>query len=174
MKVNIYIFIIVMFFASLSWGQLHKLPSASEGEAICKQVVNRAIQIYKEKKATKGQKYALRLLNSRVAMQRMGAMIGTIYVYVMDYSTGHPIMKAHPVNSKLVGRDLWDLKDTRGNLFVRDMVEVAKSDVGRGWVSYWWKRHGETKGTFKRAFLKSIPDDKLVFGAGYYITDQSE
>ena len=161
----------VLAIAGMSFAQV-KLPAPEEAEGICKDVVYKAIALYKDKKAEKGQDYAFKILSSLSAVKATGAMKGTIYVYILDYSSGHPLMKAHPVNAKLIGRDLWDLQDTRGKLFVREMIDVARSETGEGWVDYWWKRHGEKEGTFKRAFIKAIPEDKLFFGAGYYILDK--
>jgi len=37
----------------------------------------------------------------------------------------------------LIGKNLAELKDAEGKLFVQKMIEVAKKE-GKGWVDYQW------------------------------------
>lgn len=55
-----------------------------------------------------------------------------LYVTVYDMN-GH--MLAHGQNSKMVGKDLVDLKDPDGKPFVRERIELAKSK-GKFWQDY--------------------------------------
>jgi signal transduction histidine kinase len=57
---------------------------------------------------------------------------GGIYLYIraMDGTT-----LAHPINPKLVGKNLITLPDGNGKLFRKEIVELAKTK-GKGWVDY--------------------------------------
>ncbi len=57
---------------------------------------------------------------------------GDIYLYVrgIDGTT-----LAHPVNPKLVGKNMLVLPDADGKMFRKDIVEGAKTK-GKGWVDY--------------------------------------
>ena len=57
---------------------------------------------------------------------------GSIYLYLRNLD-GTVI--AHPVNSKLVGKNLIDLPDADGKYFRKDILALAKSK-GKGWVDY--------------------------------------
>lgn len=57
---------------------------------------------------------------------------GDVYLYVraMDGTT-----LAHPVNPKLIGKNLLVLPDADGKFFRKEIVEMAASK-GKGWVDY--------------------------------------
>ncbi len=42
---------------------------------------------------------------------------------------------AHGANSKMIGKDLIDLKDSDGKAFVRERLEMAKTK-GKGWQDF--------------------------------------
>ena len=53
-----------------------------------------------------------------------------LYVFVMDMNGK---MLSHGANAKLIGKDLTALKDSDDKLFIKTMLDVAKSK-GKGWV----------------------------------------
>ena len=57
---------------------------------------------------------------------------GELYVFAYDMTA---VMKAHPVNPKLIGQNLYDNTDSKGKLFRKEIVELAKSK-GSGFVDY--------------------------------------
>jgi signal transduction histidine kinase len=57
---------------------------------------------------------------------------GEMYVFAYDMNA---VMKAHPVNPKLIGQNLYDKTDSKGKLFRKEIVELAKSK-GSGFVDY--------------------------------------
>ena len=57
---------------------------------------------------------------------------GELYVFAYDMNA---VMKAHPVNPKLIGQNLYDKTDSKGKLFRKEIVELAKSK-GSGFVDY--------------------------------------
>lgn len=54
---------------------------------------------------------------------------GELYVFVFDPKG---VMLAHGANAKLIGKNLYDLKDPDGVYFTRDILAVAKK--GGGWT----------------------------------------
>jgi methyl-accepting chemotaxis protein len=71
-----------------------------------------------------------------------------------------------PINKSDNGKNLLGLKDKRGNLFVEELVKVAKA--GGGFVEYYYVKEG--KGIQpKLSYVKVIPGTDLFIGAGVYI-----
>lgn len=71
---------------------------------------------------------------------------------------------AHGANDKLIGRDLTDLKDADGNLFIAALVKAGFS--GGGWVDYRWSNPMTKKIEPKSSYAK--PFGELVCGTGIY------
>ena len=86
---------------------------------------------------------------------------GEYYVFVYDL-TG--TMVAHPVNAKLVGKNLMDVPDVEGKLFRKDIVEMAKAK-GTGWVDYRYKNPQTGKIESKTTYLQKVGDMILCCGA---------
>ena len=88
---------------------------------------------------------------------------GDIYMFVYDFKG---VCVAHGENAALIGQDLIDLVDSRGNHVVRGLIDVARRGKGRGWFEYIWRNE------FKRAFVERVVDPKTkkpyVISAGYY------
>ena len=57
---------------------------------------------------------------------------GEVYVFAYDLQG---VMLAHPKNPSLIGKNLYDVPDTQGKLFRKEIVEKMKSK-GSGWVDY--------------------------------------
>jgi hypothetical protein len=85
-----------------------------------------------------------------------------LYVFVMD-TNGK--MLAHGANAKLIGKDLTNLKDSDDKLFIKMMLDVAKTK-GKGWVDYKWP-HPVTKAIEPKSTYVEKVDD-LVIGCGIY------
>ncbi len=91
------------------------------------------------------------------------------YIFVFDM-TGIDLV--NPAFPNLEGRNLLDLKDTRGKHLVHEMYEVIKTK-GSGWVEYMWPKPGESVSTQKSAYVtKAKMGDKWVLvGCGVYLAD---
>ena len=59
-------------------------------------------------------------------------MNGDIYLYVRGIDG---IILAHPINPKLIGKNMLELPDADGKLYRKDIVNLAKTK-GKGWVDY--------------------------------------
>lgn len=89
------------------------------------------------------------------------------YVWASDY---HSVLISHP-DPKLNGADFSQVKDSRGNLIVPPMVNMALSGAGDGYYSYWWRRLGEEQPVEKITYFKKIPEFEIVIGTGVYLDD---
>jgi cytochrome c len=86
---------------------------------------------------------------------------GDLYVFAYDMSA---VMLAHPVNPKLVGKNLMEVPDVEGKLFRKEIVEVAKTK-GVGWVDYKYKNPESNKTESKTTYLRKVGDIILCCGA---------
>lgn len=92
-----------------------------------------------------------------------GAFVnGDMYIFVNDM-TGKTV--AHGVNPALIGKNLINVKDADGKLFVQDIMSLAKTK-GEGWVDYKWPDPVTKKIAAKSSFVKKVGD--YVIGCGIY------
>jgi len=86
---------------------------------------------------------------------------GDIYVFAID-SSGNTL--AHGANQKLVGKNLMEVKDADGKLFMKEIVETGKK--GGGTVEYKWTNPESKKTEAKIAYIKTVGG--IVLGCGAY------
>lgn len=91
---------------------------------------------------------------------------GNIYVFVYNMSG---VMMAHPVNPKLIGVNLYDVPDTDGKYFRRDIVSLAKTHKS-GWVDYRYRNPKTGKVEQKSTYILASGD--LILAAGIYKSDR--
>jgi signal transduction histidine kinase len=91
------------------------------------------------------------------------------YIFVIDPSGVDLVNPGFP---NLEGRNILDVKDTRGKKLVREMLYVVQAN-GSGWVDYMWPKPGESVSTQKSAYVsKALIGDKWVMvGCGVYLAD---
>ncbi len=89
------------------------------------------------------------------------------YVFVIADDGIELVNVAFP---KLEGRNVLDYKDTDGNYFVREFIDVAKNK-GHGWVDYLWPKPGDVKISQKSTYVrKAMVDGRMVVVcAGLYL-----
>jgi cytochrome c len=87
---------------------------------------------------------------------------GDLYVFI--WSLNGTVL-AHGTNQKLIGKDVSELKDADGKLFVKEGLEMAKTK-GSGWVDYKWTNPVTKKIEAKSTFVKKVDD--IVFCCGIY------
>ena len=126
--------------------------SASANEAMT--LVDKAIAYYK----ANGREKAFTEFNNP-----KGPFVkGELYIFIWDL-TGKVL--AHGANEKLIGKDVSQLKDVDGKLFVQEGVELAKAK-GSGWVDYKWTNPTTKKVEAKSTFVKKVED--IIFCCGIY------
>jgi len=87
-----------------------------------------------------------------------------LYIFLIAFNG--PMM-AHGANEKLIGKDMTELKDQNGKLFVQEMMAVAKSK-GSGWVDYDWQHPQTKKVEGKTSYTLRIPGYEGFLGVGVY------
>ncbi len=124
--------------------------SAAEATAL----VDKAIVFYK----ANGKDKALAEISNK-----QGQFVkGDLYVFVWDPKG---VILAHGANEKLIGKDMYPIKDTDGKQFVKEAVEMANAK-GSGWVDYKWTNPVSKKVEAKSTFAKKVDD--LIFACGIY------
>lgn len=87
---------------------------------------------------------------------------GALYVFAYDLNG---VMMAHPKNPKLIGQNLIDKTDSKGKLFRKEIIDLAKSQ-GSGWVDYFYLNPQTKKEEDKTTYLRKVED--LVICCGVY------
>ncbi len=93
---------------------------------------------------------------------------GKNYIFMSAYDG---IMLVQPFEPKKEMTDLWDLKGSRGVYIIRSLIKAAKSKEGQGYVTYHYKRPGQTSFQEKISFVVGIPELGCYIGTGQYMTD---
>jgi hypothetical protein len=87
---------------------------------------------------------------------------GELYIFILDLNG---VVLAHGANEKLINKDMSQLKDTDGKLFIQEALQTAKSK-GSGWVDYKWTNPTTKKVEAKSTYVKKV--DELIFCCGIY------
>jgi cytochrome c len=90
---------------------------------------------------------------------------GELYIFVVDFKG---LVLAHGGDEKLVGKSMYDLKDSDGDYFIRKFIDSAKNK-GEGWVNYKWSNPVTKKIDLKSTFVKAVPGKKYFLGCGIYL-----
>ena len=145
-KVMISIFLCLF---ALSWG--YAAQKATPEEA--KKLVEQAVAYLK----ANGQEKALKEFNN----PKSKFVKGELYVFAYDLNA---VMKAHPVNPKLVGENLMNEPDSKGKLFRKEIVELAKAK-GSGLVDYTYLNPVTKKEESKTTYIQKEGDLIICCGA---------
>jgi signal transduction histidine kinase len=84
-----------------------------------------------------------------------------IYIYVSDMNAK---ILSHGANPALIGKTLIDLKDTDGKLFMKELVDKAKTKSS-GSIDYKWTKPTTKKVETKTVFYEKVGDVIIVCGA---------
>ena len=85
-----------------------------------------------------------------------------LYVFVYDMN-GKCV--AHGQNLKMIGKDLAEMKDADGKMFVKERIEIAKTK-GNGWQDYKFTNPITKNIEQKRAYIEK--HDDYIVGSGIY------
>jgi signal transduction histidine kinase len=86
------------------------------------------------------------------------------YVFVIDCAQKKNA--AHPLNPKLIGMDLSNIKEQTGKVIGPLFCE---DHGGKGyWVEYQWPKAGEDKPSRKLTYVEPVPGTPYTVGAGTY------
>jgi cytochrome c len=85
-----------------------------------------------------------------------------LYIFAIDI-TGKVL--AHGGNPTLVGKDMSGAKDADGKLFIKEIIEAAKTK-GSGWIDYKWANPTTQKVDPKSTYYMKSGD--VILGCGVY------
>ncbi len=88
------------------------------------------------------------------------------YYFIYD-TRGYNI--AHPLREDFQGTARIDIKDKKGNPYIRQLIDEAKN--GGGFVTYWFFKPKETEPSPKLAYAELIPGTDYLVATGIYIDD---
>jgi cytochrome c len=86
-----------------------------------------------------------------------------LYVFVVEVDSGRFL--AHGATPSLVGTQGFEVKDPRGRLIVREMVDIGLRE-GKGELDYLWRNPMTLKFESKHTFFRIV--DGLLVGVGSY------
>lgn len=95
-----------------------------------------------------------------------GFVDGELYVYCVA-SDGTVV--AHGGNPKLVGKNLWALRDAEGKLPTIAQIRLGQTQ-GKGWLEYLWPNPVTGRVQHKVTYIVRI-DDRTICASGYYKPD---
>ncbi|MFZ6748743.1 cache domain-containing protein [Undibacterium sp. Ren11W] len=87
---------------------------------------------------------------------------GELYLYIRGIDG---TILAHPVNPKLIGKNMTILPDANGKLFRKEIIELAKTK-GKGWVDYRYNNPVTKNVEDKSTYL--VRNGDLILEAGIY------
>jgi signal transduction histidine kinase len=85
---------------------------------------------------------------------------GTLYVFAYDMDGK---MLAHPIKPELLGKNLINEPDSKGKLFRKEIIELAKAK-GEGWVDYTYANPKTGKEEAKTTYVLKVDDIVLCCG----------
>ena len=91
------------------------------------------------------------------------------YFYIYDTS-GKNIF--HAIKPELQGKDLINLKDTKGNKIIEGLLDTAQK--GDGIYSFYFQKPGSSTQFEKLGYATMIPNTNWMLGTGAYIDDIEE
>lgn len=85
-------------------------------------------------------------------------------LYVFAYNLQGTII-AHPMNPKLIGRNMSEVTDADGKFFTKDFIATVNGP-GKGWVDYRWTNPVSKKIEAKSSYVEKAGD--ILVGCGIY------
>ena len=89
------------------------------------------------------------------------------YLFVVD---AQGILLAHGTQPDLIGKNMWENIDGKGNKTTKMLFTASEKDGG-GYVPYWWKRPSTGIESPKIGYARGIPEWKLFVASGVYLDD---
>lgn len=87
---------------------------------------------------------------------------GSIYLYLRGLDG---IVIAHPINPKLIGKNMLDLPDADGKYYRKDIIALAKTK-GKGWVDYRYNNPVSKQVENKTTYI--LRNNDVILEAGIY------
>ncbi len=133
----------------MAWGNAAQKATPEDAKKMVEQAIAYA--------RANGQEKALKEINNPKGKFVKGEM----YVFAYDLNG---VMKAHPVNPKLIGQNLLNEPDSKGKLFRKEIVELAKTK-GSGLVDYTYLNPATKQEESKTTYIQKEGDLIICCGA---------
>jgi methyl-accepting chemotaxis protein len=91
-------------------------------------------------------------------------MYGELYIFCVD-TKGNTLVNLG--NSKLVGKNVLELKDSKGKAFIKEFITIATSKTGEGVCQYYWSNPKTKRIDPKLSYVRAI-DKNTFIGIGVY------
>jgi len=88
-----------------------------------------------------------------------------LYIYAF-LTNGDGIERANGANSRLVGKNVAEMKDADGQYLIKNILAVADSKSAEAWLEYKWVNPVTHAIDKKKAFVKKVGD--VLLGCGIY------
>jgi signal transduction histidine kinase len=89
---------------------------------------------------------------------------GTLYVFVADFKA---TVVAHSANNKLIGKNLWEVKDANGKFFLQEQVKQMQAGAN-GTVTMRWMNPSTKQLDDAEAVLGRVPGQDYYVGAVWF------
>jgi signal transduction histidine kinase len=89
------------------------------------------------------------------------------YIFALDLNG---TVVAHPMDPALTGKNLMDFTDSEGNVFVRKIVNTAKTK-SYGFTDYKWHSPASDNELHKTVFFERV--DGIILCSGFYSSRES-
>lgn len=103
------------------------------------------------------------------ALRRLAALNygddGYFFVYDLE---GNSLM--HSRQPELVGKNLWELRDSRGRYTIQELIKGAKENGG-GYIEYEWRKPSSAQMAPKLGYVTALPRWNWMVGTGLYLDD---
>ncbi|OHX68189.1 sensor histidine kinase [Flammeovirga pacifica] len=88
--------------------------------------------------------------------------------YFIDHIDGYSVMNASDPSAE--GQNILDYQDAKGNYFIRQELEIAKT-VGSGFFEYYWKKPNQKDNAQypKVSYIRYFKELGLIIGTGEYM-----
>ncbi len=151
-RLSVMICVVSLFFALTG----HAEPLTPE---LCKAKAKAAAELVKNKGES-----AFAILQDPNGEFRFGDGKGYVWVHNLD-----GVMLMHPIKPTLNGKELLDLRDTKGHYLFMGMNELVE-EKGEGWVPYVWPKPGEKTSSPKVSYVILVKHGgkDYVVGSGMY------
>lgn len=91
------------------------------------------------------------------------------YFFVYDYDG---VNLAHPILTHLEGKNIFDMRDIKGNPVIEKLIERARS--GGGYYQYVWNKPSRGEVVDKLGYAVGLDKWQWMIGTGFYIDDIEE
>ncbi len=95
-------------------------------------------------------------------------VMGSNYLFMSSYDGK---MLVQPFEPEKEGTDQWNLVDVNGKYIIRELVSMARSPAGAGYVDYSYPPPGSQQPQLKVSYVVGIPEWNCYIGTGMYLGD---